>query len=253
MSTRRTTRTQPEPEQPKTRKICIVGFTRTRSEAPWDDPTWEVWGINNLHKYEPNHTKARLWFDLHDFTTIAQDAVHEAWLRTAPMPVVVWQPRPEWPSSVAFPKDAVLERFKRRYFTNSITWMVALAIMEGATHISIVGVDMAQSTEYSAQRPSCEWIIGVAEGLGIEVYIPPASDLLKTAALYGVDDDSALRTKLLDRKAELEGRLREAEQQHHAAGAAMLQLRGALEDVNYWLHVWMMPEVKRPDVDPALQ
>ena len=44
------------------------------------------------------------------------------------------------------------------------------------------GVDMAQDTllaaEYSEQRPSCEYFIGLAEGAGIRVDIPGGSDLL---------------------------------------------------------------------------
>ena len=44
---------------------------------------------------------------------------------------------------------------RRLYGTNTVTYMILLAIAEGATHIGVWGVDMAVDTEYHYQRP-CE-------------------------------------------------------------------------------------------------
>ena len=232
-------------------KIAIVGFTPTRREAPWLDPTWRVWGINNLHVYVPEHVNADAWFDLHEQSLIRQDPQHVAWLRETCVPVYMWDPQDDFPSSRAYPKDEVLKRFGRRYFTNSISWMVALALLEGVEELAIVGVDMAQDSEYAAQRPSCEWIIGMAEGLGVKVYIPEASDLLKTSVLYGAEPD-AMRAKLLDRKKDMEERYNELLAQHKQVEAALHQVTGALEDCNYWLGVWTQPQVARADDPTAL-
>ena len=111
-------------------KIAIVGFTSSNQLAPWDDPTFQIWLCNNLHQFVPDSWH-RL-YDLHDDETIKEDVPHEAFLRTTNKPVYVFKPRPEWPTSVALPKDAAIETWGR-YFTNSISWMTAHAMMEMGT------------------------------------------------------------------------------------------------------------------------
>lgn len=226
------------------KKIAIIGFTPTRDEAPWADPTFEKWACNNLHLHlRPDQPWDRL-YDLHDYKTISSDKAHEAFLRTCDKPVFVWQPRPEWPASVEFPKQDVLDSFGN-YFTNSISWMVAHAILEGVTELHIYGVDLAQGTEYANQRPSCEHMLGVAQGRGVKIFIPQTSDLLKTGALYGVDDDSFIYAKMTAREKELTGRINGTQQQIAQMQAQVHQMAGALEDVRYWRGVWSNPRAER--------
>ena len=263
------------------RKIAIIGFTSSHQEAPWGQPDWELWICNNLHIFVPP-TWHRL-YDLHDDATITSDKDHEAFLRRCEKPVVVWRPRPEWPSSVAFPRDAATDAFGR-YFTNSISWMTAHAILEiggdaqawaqqqvdelindnptleplspvlldSARHqflanseIHIYGVDMAQGTEYANQRPSCEYFLGLAAGMGIQIHVPPTSDLLKNTVLYGVEDDSFLRLKLDEREKELVGRMNGLTQQFNESQAQLYQLQGALETTRYFKTVWTNPRAER--------
>jgi len=223
-------------------KVAIVGFTESRKDAPYDDPEWEVWGLNNLHLY--GMPRMDRWFDLHDLDTVRKDAAHVNWLKTTDVPVYMWEPQEEWPTSKPFPKAEVLAAF-RPYFTNSISWMVALALLEGFTTIGVWGVDMAQTTEYGGQRPSCEYFLGLAEGRGVEIVIAEQSDLLKTAALYGAEDNTALRRKLEARDEELKAKLSEAEAAIEQAMSVRYQLLGAIESNTYIKNVWTMPEIKR--------
>lgn len=250
----------PIPTPVLTTKIALVGFTASRSLAPWTDREWEVYGCNNLHLYVPESSNAAGWFDLHDRETIENDDAHVRWLTTTNIPVYAWRPREDWTSAIPYPRDEVLDYFASlrgaRYFTNSISWMTAWAIMRLGPaleaglpcELGIYGVDMAQTTEYAAQRPSCEYWIGIAEAAGITVHIPEESDLLKAATLYGAEDDSALRTKLKARSRELEEKAHElaAEEQRTLAHleevrAMQHQMAGALESNNYILGVWMQP------------
>ena len=103
------------------------------------------------------------------------------------------------PASVAYPLEEMIEAYgiprigqeyrKDAYFTNSVSFMLALAIHEGADVIGIYGVDMAVLSEYNEQRPSCEYYIGVAKGRGIEILLPTEADLLKTRWIYGYEDE----------------------------------------------------------------
>ena len=266
---------------PPDRAIAIVGYTNSRAEAPWDDPKFERWICNDLHKYVPD--KWDRLYDLHPNSEIAKDAEHEAFLRGCRKPVYVFEPTSEWPASVAFPKDEAAAAFGR-YFTNSISWMIAHAVMEivdsvdawaaeqaaevvaanpglealqavlaGAarvdalarSQIHVYGVDMAQGTEYAAQRPSCEYFLGLARGMGIQTFVPLTSDLLKNITLYGAEDDSAFRAKLLGREADLVARQNEMTNQFEQLKAHLYQLQGALEDVRYWKGVWLNAHAER--------
>ena len=225
--------------------IAIVGYTDSRHDAPFGDPDWQVWGLNNLHvQSTPEQLKGfTRWYDLHDAKSIVSDPVHATWLTQTELPVYVWNVNSDWPSSVAYPRDEIIEEFGR-YFTNSVSWMIAHAILEGATSIGIYGVDMAQSGEYSAQRPSCEYFLGLAAGLGIELIIAETSDLLKTTSLYG-DSDSGFRAKLEQRSHELRLRIGQIEAEVDRLSAARYQMIGALESNDYILGVWTMPSANR--------
>ena len=78
-----------------------------------------------------------------------------------------------------YPFEAVAQTIGKDYWNSSIAYMMALAIHEGAEQISIYGVDMDGTDEYSYQRPNMEYLIGIARGKGIRVYIPHQSALCR--------------------------------------------------------------------------
>jgi hypothetical protein len=49
--------------------------------------------------------------------------------------------------------------------------------------------DKNGNAEYSYQKPSCEYFLGVAEKYA-KVYVPKTSDLLMCTQLYGVENDN---------------------------------------------------------------
>jgi hypothetical protein len=157
---------------------------------------------------------------------------------------------------VQFPADGLKRRWGT-YFTNSISWMLAYAIAQvewavgDGAEIGIYGVDMAVGGsvggEYAFQRPSCEYFIGVARGMGIDVTIAPASDLLKAADVYG-EPENPLRVKLEDRKTEMAERREQAIKERDGALAharqmdsLVDQIQGADDTCNYILGAWFTP------------
>jgi len=175
------------------KKVAIVGFADTRNEAPYQDPTWEIWGLNDLHASIPRYDR---WFDIHSRDNIDEDVKNGrapadkcglGGLRALNVPIYMQDRYDDIPNSIKFPLQEIVDKFGN-YFTNSISYMTALAIFEGYHEISIYGVDMAVGSEYVDQRPSCEYFIGIARGAGIKVYIPPASDLCKTRFMYAFEE-----------------------------------------------------------------
>lgn len=147
------------------------------------------------------HVKWDRWFELHTFEIRdghwfrrgarewRDQNVDEyiSLLSSLTCPVYMQQHWPEIPNSVEFPLDRVLSSF-RRIFKGTPSYLLALAMLEGATTIGIWGVDLSANEEYAAQKPSTYYLLGYAEGKGIELVIPEESDLLKIRNLYGFED-----------------------------------------------------------------
>lgn len=180
-------------------KVCIIGCSDSKDLAPIKDSGYEFWGVNNLFLTMPDVNWTR-WFEIH---TIIFDGInflrrgdHEfrgltvnkylEKLAQVKCPVYMQKKWPSIPNSIPYPKNEVVKRFGN-YFTNTISWEIGLAIYLGFKEISIYGVDMAVGSEYQHQRPSCEYFIGIARGLGINVIVPDEADLLKTRFLYGFE------------------------------------------------------------------
>ena len=244
----------------KITKLAIVGFAPTWNQAPFDDHQFEIWGLNELYKYFekiPNG-RADRWFEIHSRNSPSKSIPqHQEWLKKCPVPLYMWEHYKDIPNSVKFPKDELIKwlgdaggRFKdnmgNNYFTNTISWMTAFALYLGFEEIHIYGVDMACDSEYQWQRPSCEFFLGLAKGMGVKIYLPQNSDLLKTGQLYGFESDNQLRIKMKARIQELQGRKKISEEeiqkaqqviQHHTG--SVNQLVGAIEDCKYWIKNWV--------------
>lgn len=254
----------------KPRKIAIIGKAPSSALlAPYGDPDWEVWILNTLGsaKEVPRWDRQ---FELHDiclaknpgFGNYYQFLAEESGRR----PVYLRDDPPaDFKGGIRYPYAEVQSCFAgfvgRDYFTNTVSWMVALAIYEHhlgrmhhepetaprrpVEHIGMWGVDMAQhnsaysatnagpfASEYARQRPSVEYWIGVAEGRGIKLTIPPQSDILKTACLYGFHTNETFK-KLQARDQELAQRIAHAQQREQQAHDEAIYLSGAREGARY--------------------
>lgn len=225
---------------PRTRKkVAIVGFapsTMRDVRALFDSNDFEIWGLNQLYVPFPRIAEfATRWFQIHhrhSYDHAVRDHKHHDWLVQQKFPIYMQHEEPDIPMSVRFPKEIIMDEFGD-YFTNSISWMICLAILERFEEIHIYGVDMAQDEEYSEQRPSCEYYIGWARGMGIKVYVPAASDLLKAMWLYPYEDAAKMIVKMDRRDEELAQRAAELNQQEQVCRDQRMQIIGARENMRY--------------------
>jgi len=232
---------------PRTRdSVAIVGFapgSMTQVRAFFDDPGWEIWGLNQLYITFPMMAeKATRWFQIHRRESydrnVDRDHSHHGWMQAQRnFPIYMETKQPDVPMSVDFPWEPLISSFGS-YFTNSISWMIALAIFEGFKKIALYGIDMAQDSEFEYERPSVEYFLGIAKGAGIELIIPAESDLLKTMWIYPLENSNPFRERIEGRMRELRGRVNQhafAEQENHDA---RLQLLGALDNMQYIKRAW---------------
>lgn len=253
------------PEKPcGARKIACIGKAPSSVLlAPYGDMQWEVWILNTLG----SNNEVPRWdrqFEIHDLDLVKVPAYggYYNWLASQENKIVYTrdEPPPEFKSGVQYPLAAVLTTFQKlrggRYITNTVSMMLALALHEHlngqpVSDIGLYGVDMAQqglrsgnagwfTSEYARQRPSCEYWIGVAEGLGITIHIPDQSDLLKTACIYGYQHTDAFK-KFLTRQNELKARVADAQRREEAAHNEAVFLSGALEGGEYY-EQWLTAE-----------
>lgn len=227
----------------KRKKVAIVGFAPSWKEAPFADQDTDIWLLNEMYKLAPQVPVFRFdrWFEIHDRNSPSKaTAEHIAFLKQCPCPLYMWDHFDDLPSSIPFPKDEIIAwlekqgRIGARYFTNTISWMIALAMYEGFEEIAIYGVNMSTDSEYGYQKPSCEYFIGLAEGMGIKVFIPQSSELLKCTQLYGFESNNNLNAWIKEQATELSARMKIITQQIDQARNAEVQamcaqaeLRGA--------------------------
>ncbi len=250
------------------KKIAIVGCSDHKEKAPYNDPEWELWGVNNLFlSLTPEKMKGfGRWFEIHMLEKLPNGKIQRRRidnfrgqpvgdyirsLANIDIPVYMQRRWEEIPKSVAYPLREVIDFVKSDYFTNTISYQIALAIMEieqgnYEPRIGVWGVDMAVQSdlmgnaEYSHQRPSCEYFLGLAIGRGINVILPPECDLLKTRFLYGWNEPerTAWDQKIDNMLKTLNVRMNEAGQKESFARSQREQYIGAIQAAKELRRVW---------------
>jgi len=217
----------------RSRKVAIVGSSdTTRHLAPYGDESWEIWTLNDMHTIAPRMTRL---FELDPVIELPHYS-YDFHRNNTVVPIWMMFPQDDFPAAVQYPHEVIVKEFGR-YFTSSISWMLALAIYEGVDEIALYGVDMAHSSEYGHQRPSCEYFIGLARGKGIPVSVPEQSELLKARRMYALEFDTSLPI-IVRRRDQLIRERDAAQQQKTQAMFAEAERNGGIEMLNYVISTW---------------
>ena len=102
------------------------------------------------------------------------------------IPIITPYKYEEIPLSKAFPLKKCVERFGLAYFSNTICYMIAYALMNGAKEISLYGINQASSSEYFHERDAVSYWLGIANGMNVKVTLNgDKSELLKGKDMFG--------------------------------------------------------------------
>jgi hypothetical protein len=156
-------------------KVAVIGLAAdSHDEAPWDDPSWEKWGLawdghwpylqRTFEMHEPSELKSRMKADYID------SLQHRTRL-------YMQEQYPEVPGCERYPFEEVAKTCP--HWHSSIAYIMALAIHEGAEEIGLWGVQMEAKDEYGYQRPNMLYLIGLARGRGIKVHLHETCPLFK--------------------------------------------------------------------------
>lgn len=174
-----------------TRRVAIVAKGGTAANAPFGDPSWEIWGLSQI-----TYPRMDLCFECH-----TADFLEKAFKREETQ---LWRTHLEINRSakqaVTYPGnfhyfdnpvdiriDEMLE-LTGGYLESSIAYMVAWAIMEEVDEVELFGVHMALTVEYFDQLANLEYLIGLARPK-MKIYPTPGAPLLMSiweAGRYGV-------------------------------------------------------------------
>ena len=280
-----------KPDNKEGRVLRIVGFAPdTLHEAFVDvDKNVEIWAINNLFDNQTvreNIGRVTRWFNIHSRQVTGEISGGTAegrrqieYLNTLNIPVYVQELWGDIKNEVLFPAEEIIAYFKgivdKAYFSSTVSWLLAFAIYEAYqecggdwskfkwSRIEVYGVNMGMGwrkgieNEYSVQRPSCEWILGIIHGLQMagaktELYIPQKSTLLNYYNNYGYEtaEEHAFVTHALERRRFITAQIEEFENRKRGIvssfNAQMSQLeaqinvmKGSLTESDYLLSSWV--------------
>lgn len=165
------------------RRVAVVGYTPHRDQYPRD---WEVVCFNDTWRFVEEYDRL---YELHGPLTISTDPEHHEHLRETDKPVYCFYPQPNWRTAVELDADELLAFCPvGPYMTNTVSWVIAHLLSEGVDEIGLYGLDFATEKEFAHERPSVEYMLGVAHGMGVKVTIPRECDLLRCGVRYGLDD-----------------------------------------------------------------
>jgi len=223
------------PRDGQREKVAIIGCSgSSRHLAPFDDDTFDIWGLNGLGLVQKGRWSE--WFEIHSAKSGAPCYTPELleWLNAFEGPVWMREHRDDVRNSEPFPFQAIIAepKFYRRFFTSTVAWMQAFAIYRGYKEIHLYGIDMMLESEYGYQNPACAYWVGLAEGMGINVVVPDESPLMKTPWIYGLEDppepEGIINERLLADKVKCG---EDAKQQATAQANVILGREGALAEV----------------------
>lgn len=197
------------------RKVCFVGTTSTGFSAPFDDKTWEIWGVSARAAYL---TRADRWYEIHRLDgTFKTPSEADNWRsvlkrQCADVPELrMFYPEPDLHPNVIKPDFHLLEaRFGGYHLSSTFAWMWADLLNEehpgfgkvlgparqGPGEVMICGVEMEFGTEYSHQRPGMRHFIDLAESHGWKVNRLHGSSFAYEPVPYPFWQDDPLHGKL---------------------------------------------------------
>lgn len=216
-----------------TRKIAVLGSAVSSvGLAPVNDPSWEIWCCSPANRNLP---RVDFWFELHNWEVKRREGLTEwlEYLTKQPRVFVQSKKTENFPGAIEYPLEHMLKKWGPFWWTSQISYMLALAIEQKPLVIGIYGVDMAANSEYNQQRLACQYFIKEILELGINLVVPPESDILEPAPLYGYCESSRHWRKLRARELELRQRISNCQAEAAAKEQEAKHLIGALDDMQY--------------------
>ena len=224
--------------QRKNDKLCIIGSTESKRDAPYMDPSYDIWAISgaacseslgpilepSAHNHWNDVHRVDVFFEMHKHYEEKIDR-----LNGAAVPVVMLKADLVIPLSETYPLDEIAQSVGDE-FTSSIAYMIAYGIYLGYAEIHLFGVNMAHQSEYAHQRGGVKYFAAIAKERGIRFTAPDESQLSGCKQRYGYDDFDTVVGWIQQRIVSLNADIEKQEKIVEAATRTLWQLKGAVID-----------------------
>lgn len=143
-------------------KVAILGKLETKFKAPFDDFTYDIWAFN---KHQEELPRVDMWFDLHTQSPNSKADIKRD----------------------IFPIKMVETMVGGKYFNNTVSYLIAYAILCGYKEIALYGMSFDASFEHrrNGEYQNVRELIFYAKGRGIKVTAPFDSVMLQEYEPYG--------------------------------------------------------------------
>ena len=143
-------------------KVAILGKLPTKQLAPFEDDTWEIWTLNYQKEKLP---RVDLWFDIH-----------------------ANNPNPDADITRSnYPFKSAEKLVGGQYFNNSVSYMIAYAILKGYKEIALYGMRFTSDNEHRrGEYQNVRELIFFCKGRGIKVTAPVDKIMLHEYEYYGL-------------------------------------------------------------------
>jgi len=135
----------------KRNKLAIVGFSTTRIYAPYDNVEYDIWVLNDAYKVSDIKRMDAIFVltDIDFIKANTDSRKYYDWLKNSNVPVILQKQQNDIPTSIEYPYQKIISIYKNHYslshpnmyFTNTVTYMIALGVLLGYEEIHLFGVD----------------------------------------------------------------------------------------------------------------
>lgn len=173
-------------------RVALIGMGNlVRERVPWDDLDVQIWGMASRPRLLAKYRRLDLAFEVHDQSiwpgVRIKGRQHVEAMSRLGCPIVTQEHIPGVAVQTEFPLQSAID-VGADLFVSSFDYMMAYAILQGATWVGCYGFPMAED-DFKHQRVGAHFWIGLAKGLGIKTHIPDSSTLLSTPYRYGGKND----------------------------------------------------------------
>ena len=174
-------------------EVALIGKGPGWELAPLIGKGVTTWGVNDAVAHR--ECDVCFWMDRHLMKDSPMDELVTVSVNTTHTPMYSVQKWDDIPSSVEYPREEIFNAFGTDFFADSLCYMVALAIYQGFSTLSLYGFNYSHGSTYMEEKPCVHHWLGVALGKGLTVNVyGELSELFQTKdrKVYSYQDDQTM-------------------------------------------------------------
>lgn len=175
-------------------KLLIVGSGPDWKEAPFEDPSFEVWAYGLAADLFPRVDVA---FEIHRrdrwerFGGVDSEVEYTARLNRMGKPIWMQEAYEDIKHSMKYPLEDV-EKLVGTQFFGTLSYQLGLAALyqsrkRNIERLLLFGFDLCTWEEWANQRPNANRLVGFLQGMGVQVQVASSSKLFGNPYRYGYE------------------------------------------------------------------